>query len=497
MIRTCILIAALIAGALLSLSFAPYDYWYAALISIAIYALLLNLPHNDVPSLTGTAYGLGLFGSGSSWVYYSIHDYGGASVVLALLLVTLFTLALSLFHTLFGYLFGRFRQRIKHPLIVFALLWVLMEWLRSWAFSGFPWLYLGYAFSDTWLAAWAPLFGIYGVSFAAVLCVISAGYCCHKKTFLAGASSLILILAMSQTLNSIEWTKPAGEQISVGIVQPNISLHDKWDKSKFRHHIAQLSGQTRLVEDSDIIVWPEAAIPGNYPAYRVLVEHLIKQAQFRGYTLIAGMPYREQQGANQSSYYNSQWVSPEVGLSPQFYLKQHLVPFGEYVPLESLLRGLIDFFDLPSSYFSVGPKKQPQIYAGKLPVAIAICYEIAFPDLVAQNLGQSTLLFTVSNDAWFGSSIGPAQHFQIAAMRARELSRPLVRATNNGISGGIDHRGRTVVKSAQFVETQFSYRVQPHAGFTPFALTGSKPFIIALAIALSAMVADAYWRRKS
>ena len=189
------------------------------------------------------------------------------------------------------------------------------------------------------------------------------------------------------------------------------------------------------------------------------------------------MPYK-QATPEGKRYFNSQWVSQTDTTEPSFYFKQHLVPFGEYVPFETLLRGLIGFFDLPSSHFSAGSKSQPQQFAANTPITMYICYEVAFPDLVARSAKTANVLFTASNDSWFGHSIGPKQHYQIAATRALENGKPMVRVTNNGVTGFIDHKGRTTASIASFERNEIQAQVQPMTGTTPFSRFGSRPIVL-------------------
>ncbi len=198
-------------------------------------------------------------------------------------------------------------------------------------------------------------------------------------------------------------------------------------------------------------------------------------------TLITGIPFRPE---GQQRYHNSIMA---LGSGEGVYLKQRLVPFGEYVPLEEQLRGLISFFDLPMSAFSPGPADQPPLRAGAFRIAPFICYEVVYPDLVASGARNADLLITISNDSWFGNSIGPLQHLQMAQMRALENGRYMIRGTNNGISAIIDHRGRITARTGQFVEESLSGKVEVMLGETPFSSFGSRPIIVGSGVALLLM----------
>ncbi len=470
-------ILALLAGGSLSLSFAPFNLWPISFVSLfTLQALLSAKPSNSI--FLCFIFAIGMFGCGSSWVYFSIKDHGNASTGLALLLVTLFTVGLSLFFILFAYAFKYTNRQYKlNQLLLFPILWVLFEWLRSWLATGFPWLYIGYAHINSPLAAYIPIAGVYGASFTTALTSSACLYAIRYKRYFSGITMACSLLIIGLLLNTIAWTKPAGSPVNIAIVQPNFSLEEKWDRDNFGNIIKQLRQQTHKVANADIIVWPEASIPASYQAVPELVSFLITEANSNNYTLVAGMPYRKT--INEQIYnFNSQWVSEKDTNTPQFYFKKHLVPFGEYVPFEDFLRGLIAFFDLPSSHFSAGPQQQTQLSAAGIPVSIYICYEVAYPDLVANGVGSSTILMTVSNDVWFGDSLGPQQHYQIAATRALENGKPMVRSTNNGISGFINHKGKTVKKAEQFTQAEITSSVQAYKGTTPYTKFGSTPIIL-------------------
>ncbi|MDH4041784.1 MAG: apolipoprotein N-acyltransferase, partial [Gammaproteobacteria bacterium] len=209
-------------------------------------------------------------------------------------------------------------------------------------------------------------------------------------------------------------------------------------------------------------------------------------------TLFVGAPYLAEQG---DGYFNSVIA---VGQGEGVYHKQHLVPFGEYVPLERQLRGLIAFFDLPMSAFSSGPPDQPPLRAGAYRVAPFLCYEVVYPELVARSARNSDLLLTISNDSWFGKSIGPLQHLQMAQMRALENGRYMIRGTNNGVSAIIDQRGQIVARTDQFVEATLTGDVEVMLGNTPFGTFGVTPVIAGCGVALLLMFLMylGFWREK-
>jgi apolipoprotein N-acyltransferase len=280
---------------------------------------------------------------------------------------------------------------------------------------------------------------------------------------------VILLWGAGWWLQGVTWVQPRGTALTVALVQANIPQSVKWDPDSFRSTLdlyRELSAPHW--QHSDIVFWPEAAIPAFYSNVQDYFDSQAELAARFGHTLIAGVPSRAPSGAA----YNS---AIALGNGSGFYHKQHLVPFGEYVPLEQLLRGAIQFFDLPMSDFAAGPNAQAPLHAGATSFAPYICYEVVYGDLVRH--ARADVLLTLSNDAWFGHSIGPLQHLQMAQMRALELGRYMVRATGNGVTALIDERGRITARALQFERTVLTGSIQPFTGLTPFARYGSWPIL--------------------
>tara|TARA_R110002072_G_scaffold4508_16_gene31503 strand:+ start:7139 stop:8650 length:1512 start_codon:yes stop_codon:yes gene_type:complete len=490
-----VLIWAPLVGALVTLSLAPFDFWPAGILSCALYAHLLCTCSTRQAVWRGWLYGLGLFGSGVSWIYVSIHVHGNAGVPLAAALTALFCAGLALFHALFAWFYVQFVRPLPGGMLVgFPALWVLFEWLREWVLTGFPWLYLGYAHVDTWISGWAPITGVFGLSF---ICAIS-GTCLFlawrsRKAVSCTTYAVVLITLWGggAILKPTQWVGKASERpITVAMVQPNVPQQYKWDPQWYRPILQQLSTATDRVLGYDIVIWPESAVPNYFQRAQGFLEPISQRAAAAGTTLITGVPFR---ASGSTDYYNS---IVAMGSGSGTYHKQRLVPFGEYVPLEDQLRGLIDFFDLPMSSFSAGPAEQKALSVGAYRVAPFICYEIVYGDLVAQNAQNAELLITISNDSWFGNSIGPWQHLQIAQMRGRENGRYVLRATNNGISAIIDHQGRILKRTEQFVETTLTGQAEAMLGNTPFSSFGNKPMILGcfLGLILMSLMYLGFWR---
>lgn len=490
-----VLVLAPLAGAMVTLSLAPFDVWPAGILSCALYSYMLCTCSARQAVWRGWLYGLGLFGSGVSWVYVSIHVHGYASIPLAVFLTALFCAGLALLHALFAWCYVRFVRHLPGGMLIgFPALWVLFEWLRGWILTGFPWLYLGYAHVETWLSGWAPIIGTFGLSFICALsgtCLFLAWRSRRPVACTTYAVILITLWGGGAILHSTQWVARASEHpLSVAIYQPNVPQEHKWDPAWYRPILRQLREATSPLLGHDIVIWPEAAVPNFYQRAQGFLDPLAQRATAAQTTLISGIQFSPGDG---ETYYNS---IVALGHGAGVYHKQRLVPFGEYVPLEHWLRGLIAFFDLPMSSFSPGPAEQKPLRVGAYRVAPLICYEIVYAGQVAAVARNTDLLITISNDSWFGDSIGPLQHLQIAQMRARENGRYVLRGTNNGVSAIIDHRGRIVARSEQFVEDTLVGEAQVMLGNTPFGSFGPIPVVAGsgIILLLMALMYVGFWR---
>ncbi|CAH0991635.1 Apolipoprotein N-acyltransferase [Sinobacterium norvegicum] len=469
---------AFLCGAAVTLSFAPFDFWPAGI--IAVTGLIAGLSKVELKQglWRSYCYGFGLFIGGASWVYVSIHEYGNAPVVLAAFFTLLFCLVLALFYMIPAYIHIRWSRAL--PLgsaIIFPLLYLFGEWLRSWFLTGFPWLYLGYGHLNTALAGWVPIGGVWAATLATTLTAGAIALMLQTQKNAAqqlyAIASLCLIWGGGYWLNSIEWVKPSGKTLSVAMIQPNIPQQLKWRPEQLQPTLKLLADDSAKVWGHDLVIWPEAAVPMLYQRAKPFLKTMSAQARQHNSTLITGIPYRRNitdNGKQRTIFHNSIVAS---GAEQSIYFKQRLVPFGEYVPLESVLRGVIDFFDMPMSNFRPGDSNQSLLITDQAKLLPLICYEVVYPDLSQRHAANSDLLLTVSNDAWFGASIGPLQHLQMAQMRALENGRWMLRATNNGVSAIIDHRGRIVQQSEQFQHQTLTGSVDIMQGTTPWARLGS------------------------
>lgn len=468
-------ITCLIVGSATPFSFAPYNLWPIGLITIALFAtILFHATTKKSAFIYAFLFGLGYFGTGVSWVYVSIYYFGSAPFLLALLLTSLFIAFVALVFALpFSLLiYGKSSLKLT---IGFSAIWVLSEWLRTWIFTGFPWLFMGYSHIDNGLAGWAPIGGVLLVSLWAVMTSSTlAAWISSTGSFRHNTVCSLMLVSVwlgGYGLQHISWTTPLDDTITVGVVQPNIPQELRWApdfQETIRERLRTLS---EPLWGNDWIIWSEAAIPAPYAYASEFIAETQALAEQSNSTVISGVLYEKPQDDIKGQQYFNSVIS--IGNSNGIYHKQRLVPFGEYVPLESLLRGLIEFFNLPFSVIVSGDANQQPLHIGQYFLANAICYEIAYPALVAQQAIDSHVLLTISNDAWFGDSIGPLQHFQMARMRAVEIGRYVIRGTNNGVSAIIDDKGKVQQRSKQFVMAHLQGHVIPMNGKTPFMYWGN------------------------
>jgi apolipoprotein N-acyltransferase len=473
-----ILAQALLAGALLPLAFSPIDIWPLQFLSTAWLYILLRHRTPRAAAKLGFLYGLGAFGVGISWVYVSIHDFGNAPPPVAGVITTGFVLLLSIYLALQCYAYRRFCTATWSLIPGFAAMWVLGEALRGWLFTGFPWLYLGYPHVSTLFSGIAPLFGVMGLSFVVALSGALLGELgllwrhLHQPDRLARARLSLMLLVLwgaCALVRDIAWTTPLeGPPLTVGLVQGNVEQSVKF--VNVQEGLNRYASLSVPLWSHDLVVWPETAIPLVYQREQSLVRQLQAQASATDTTLISGIFFEDGDTVHNSlaTFGNGEGV----------WHKQKLVPFGEYVPLRRFLSSLLQVFDLPQSSLEPGPANQPLLTAGMATIAPFICYEVVYPDFVRRYGRDADLLLTVSNDTWFGASWGPHQHLQMAAMRARELGRYMIRATNNGISALIDERGRITATVPQFTATVLEGEVRRFGGRTPFARWGSWPVLL-------------------
>ena len=462
-------------GCAMPLGFAPFGWsLLAPLFLLPLLLVCLTVSPRDA---AGHAFwfGLGMFLTGTYWIYISVHVFGNADLWIALFLMVGLSLIMAALIAAAGWLIARFASGEPALLLIAApAAWVLIEWLRGWILTGFPWLALGYAQIDTPLAGWAPLLGVYGVSFMLMvsLTAIVAAPMTSGLMRLSSVAAFILPWLLGGLLSMVDWTEPAGERLRVSIVQAGVSQDKKWDRNQLRPIMEFYRGSTLSVADSDIVLWPEVAIPAlddQVERYLALIE---TEAARNGQTVIFGILERSFDRSQQGRVYNSVFV---VGAGQrQAYRKRHLVPFGEYFPVPDSVREWMKMQNLPHSDLTAGDDVQPlPVTDNGVELAVAICYEDAYGAEQLYAFPRASLIINVSNDAWFGDSIAPHQHLEIARMRALEVGRFAIRSTNTGVSAFIGPRGELLQAGKQFEAELMTADVEARSGTTLYAATGN------------------------
>jgi apolipoprotein N-acyltransferase len=470
-------LAAFLLGAAAVAGFAPIGFYPLTFISAAgLLWLWQETPAPRRAAALGFAFGLGLFLAGVSWVYISLHKYGAMPAPLAALATLLFCAVLALYPALAGYLQAQLAGPVAaRQMLLIPALWVFTEWLRDWLFTGFPWLTLGYSQADSPLGGYAPITGVFGLSWLVWLCAALLLALLRAKGRSRALAALVLILGLGYALKHVEWTRPQGAPITVSLLQGNIAQDLKWDPLRYA---ATVQLYRRMIEHSkaQLTVLPETAIPRFLDTLDpALVRELAKSARDHGGDLIIGVPIRDARG----HYYNS---AISLGASrSQRYDKIHLVPFGEFIP-----RGfgwVLSVLKIPLADFSHGSSTQPPLELAGQKIAVDICYEDAFGEEIIRALPEATLLVNISNLAWFGDSLAPHQHLQIAQLRALETGRTMLRATNTGMTSIIDYHGRIVSVLPAFTQGTLEGRAQGRSGATPYVRWGNAPVLLLMLLA--------------
>jgi len=472
------LLLSLVAGILAVGGFAPLGFWPLPIVSLAVlFALLARTTSVRAGFVIGLVWGLGFFISGVSWVFVSLSVYGGMATWLAALATFLFCALLALFPAAVGALQARWPvSPALRLLLLMPLAWGATEWVRGWLFTGFPWLVAGYSqVPNSPLAGYAPLIGVYGVSYFLALIAALLVWSVTTRGHLAQRTwAVVAIVALGvggQALRGLDWTTPDGAPTTVALLQGNIPQDMKWQAEKT---LATLESYARMAAASpaQLIVLPETALPlfeSSLPdAYR---EGLITLGRNNGGDVLTGLPTGSLAGA----YYNS---VISLGSAPsQRYHKEHLVPFGEYIPLKAIWGWVIEVLHIPLSDFARGAIDQRPLAIGGQRVAANICYEDAFGEEIIRQLPEASVLVNVSNLAWFGDSFAPWQHAQMSQMRALETGRMMLRATNTGVTAIIDAKGRMLASLPLFTTGSLSGEIQGYAGSTPYVRWGNAPVL--------------------
>ena len=459
------------AGALLACAFAPFEWWPLAILCPAV---LMGLWEDAAPreaAWTGFCFSFGTFLAGTYWLYVSVHYLGKAPVWLTIAIMLGLIGIMALYNALIGYAVARWlpRSGAFRWLLGMPAAWLLIEWWRGWFLSGFSWLSLGYSQTDTWLASLAPVVGVYGISLALLM---SAGALVAlvrgtARVRLLAVLTLIAPWAAGAALGTVHWTHPSGPPVSVAVIQADIPQEDKWLDSEAPMILQRYRKMTESALGTQLIVWPEAALPdlaNNLLPYIATVD---REAQAHGSSLVMGVVRASEDGER---YYDSILA---LGKQASWYAKDHLVPFAEFFPVPHFVRNWLRLMTLPYESFSRGGTDQSPLPVAGLELGPTVCYEVGYGSYMLHMLPKANALVNVTNDAWFGHSTARYEQFQMARMRALEEGRGMIIASNDGISAILGPRGEIVASAPPFEQYVLRSSITPRAGLTPFARVGN------------------------
>ena len=488
-----VLIAAALAGALTLYGFAPYRLY--GLLPLSLLALAQLVQRNPTLAFrTGYVWGVAAYTSNFNWIYNSLHDIAGLPAVLAAPLVLLLPAYLAIWPGLGCWLVIRIDQRPwVRWLLAFPALWELGEWLRSWVMTGFPWGAVGYSqVTESPLSGFIPLGGIHLVSYlvafsAGALLLLANGQRLQRAL---AATLLLAIWSAGFWLQSVNWTEPVGKPYRVALAQGDIAQVLKWDPAAFEQTLKTYYQQVASTQ-ADVMILPETALPvflDDLPSgYLTMVAG---DARRKNMALATGIPRRTPDGRG---YLNAVVVLTDPALPS--YAKDHLVPFGEFIPLPGLIGWIYQYMNMPLSGFSRGGANQAPLLLAGHHIAFNICYEDSFGEELIGPAARAGILANVSNLAWFGKSVAMSQHLQLSQARALETGRFMLRATNNGMTAIVRPNGEISSVAAPFSQQVLEGMVQDYQGLTPYMQLGNQPVIIAcVSLLVMAMALGAYQR---
>lgn len=488
-LRVQLLLAALL-GAVQVFAFAPFQQWWVLYPSfVGLFFLLKKSPlkRNNF-LLVSFVFNLAMFIATVHWIYVSMDLFGGMPSIASALLIVLLCSYLALFPTFALWLTHRIPTRSisLKLLLVFPSCWLMMDCVRGWFLTGFPWAYLGYSHADTPLSGFAPIFGVQGITLAILLICGAFSLLLIKQSRLLSITLIVALLAIGYALKSISYTT-LQPPIKVALVQGNIDQNDKWKSDQLYPSLFKYldlsTANDNEHDDNELVIWPESAIAALELDVQRFLQPVSQEFEEKGKTLLTGIISYDPE---KDEYFNSIIVLGKLPLGQGYsqtssnrYQKHHLLPIGEFVPFEDILRPLAPYFNLPMSSFQRGAEVQHNLQSNQSTLAPALCYEIAFPELLRKNVHLDTgFILTLSNDAWFGSSIGPDQHLEIARMRAIEFGRPVLRSTNNGITAIYSSTGEELGRLPSNTASVLRSEIQPAFGQTPYQRFGQAPLFI-------------------
>lgn len=467
---------ALISGILLVLCFPTMDLFLVAWFALVPLLLLLYDKGPRDAFKTGMVFGVPYFFGTLYWIYHSINHYGGLSLPASIAIVVLLCLYLSIYTGIFALLFSVAIKRTKLPALLIApVFWTVLEFLRSYIFTGFPWSSIGYSqYKFLTIIQIADITGIYGVSFLVVAFngALADAFLIRRRTrdmplfpssqTMAGFVILSVFLVVCIVYGQVRLNQDRpGKLIKVSAVQGNIEQDMKWEPSSQDEVLSIYKDLSLKAATSHpaLIVWPETAVPFMFKSDKRYTQELIDFQKQLGSYLLFGSVIIKGKKNDRLILSNSAVLLDDNGTLSYIYDKIHLVPFGEYVPLRKILFFIDKLVVGIGDYASGDSHLRATTPYGDF--GTLICYEIIFPGLVRKFYSTGgDFMVTITNDAWFGRTTGPYQHFSMAVFRAVENRKPVIRAANTGISGFIDSNGRILSRTELFQRTVLTQEIK-------------------------------------
>ncbi|MEC4676369.1 MAG: apolipoprotein N-acyltransferase [Nitrospirota bacterium] len=501
---------AFISGILIVAAFPVFDLYLFAWIAFVPLMLALWKENPAQAFVSGFIFGITYFFGTLYWIYYSINYYGGASFLSSILIVVLLCCYLALYPAVFSWLFCVLFKRTRLPALLLApILWVVLEFLRSYLFTGFPWSSIGYSqYNFLSMIQISDITGIYGISFlilsvngAVVDFILLRKRVSEMPLFplaytVVGFSVLLLLLIL--TFGYGTWRlgqdRPGGV-VKVGVIQGNIEQDKKWEPLYQKEVLDTYIGLSGEVAgpSPDLVIWPETALPFifGYDA-----ENTAKLLDFQkglgSYLLFGSITVKAETGEGPLLANSALLLDPE-GKIVYKYDKIHLVPFGEYVPLKRILFFLNKMVAGIGDYAPGDQYLKAETEFGDF--ATLICYEIIFPGMVRKfYTSGGDFMVTITNDAWFGKTAGPYQHFSMAVFRAIENRKPLVRAANTGVSGFIDSSGRILARTSLFQRQILTGGIKTDGTMTVYTKYGDLFSYLCIVMSVILIINIRIWR---
>jgi apolipoprotein N-acyltransferase len=469
------------AGILTLWSFAPWRLWFLMPCSLMLLMIMGELDHKHRRSLT-YVWALSAYASQFFWIFHSLHDIGGMPSGLAAVLTLLLPAYLALYPVLAVMVVHRWTSpsyRLFRLVFLWPAAWICSEYLRNHLLTGFGWGEIGYAMiPNVWLAAWAPLGGVLTVSWV-LMSLVGLGvyfllFRSESRPYLAilAFGWFLLLSLVTFAIYGIRWTKPWGTPVAVALVQPNITQSIKWDPLH-AHHVFETIQQA--VKDPEVhaqlIIFPEAVFPMPWERIPEQYKHALREhAYYKNLQILAGV-FKEKPYLNNSALLLTDPREP-------WQAKQHLLPFGEYVPFPKLTGWIYRYMKIP--YSNIAPN-----YSSRHPIQVLgqmwgshICYENGFGDELIDLHRRASILVNLSNLGWFGQSQALGQHLQISQARSLESGRFMVQSTNNGMSAIINDQGQIISITKPHELTILQHYVEGRVGDTPYLLWASWPVLL-------------------